>query len=429
MRFPKFLRKTLTHRRRRRNSQQMVDEQTYTYLPDECWEWIFGFLINKDDENLSSLSLVSKQFLSITNRLRFSLTLKEEARPFLPLLFKRFTNLTSIDLSLIRNHDYLDDLLCEISNFPLKLTSLKLPHRCRFPANGLQAFSQNITTLTSLTCYGTFFCNKDLSPIVDCFPLLKQFNLHHPLVINKPNFINSIHCMLSKCPCIQHLELRSTSFLTDQLVVEMCLFFGKLVSINLSGCLHLTETTLFSLVRNCPSISEIKMEGTSIGKNNLEHSGVYPQLKSLYLGSNSWLSDEIIIMYASIFPNLQLLDLKVCREISEGICEVLRKCCKLKHLNLAFCSNMKLHGMNFAVHELEVLNLSNTSVDDETLYAISKSFCGLLQLQLDHCKSVTEKGVKHVIENCTQLREINLAGLHLSDRNKKLFSRHGCHLC
>ncbi|XP_013451216.2 F-box/LRR-repeat protein 2 [Medicago truncatula] len=407
----------------------MVDEQTNTYLPDECWEWVFGFLINKADENLSSLSLVSKQFLSITNRLQISLTLKEEARPFLPLLFKRFTHLTSLDLSLIRNHLYLDDLLCEISNFPLKLTLLKLPHRCRFPVNGLQVFSQNITTLTFLTCYGTFFCNNDLSPIVDCFPLLKQLNLHHPLVINKPNFINSIHCMLSKCPCIQHLELRSTSFLTDQLVDEMCLFFGKLVSINLSGCHHLTETTLFSLVRNCPSISEIKMEGTSIGINTLEHSGVYPQLKSLYLGRNSWLSDEIIIMYASIFPNLQLLDLKVCREISEGICEVLRKCCKLKHLNLAFCSNVKLHGMNFAVPELEVLNLSNTSIDDETFYAISKNCCRILQLLLENCKGVTMKGVKQVVENCTQLRKIKLGRFRLSDENRKLLSRHGCYLC
>ncbi|PNX70603.1 F-box/LRR-repeat protein, partial [Trifolium pratense] len=101
--------------------------------------------------------------------------------------------------------------------------------------------------------------------------------------------------------------------------------------------------------------------------------GVYPELKSLYLGECPWLSDESIIMFASIFPNLQLLDLKNCNGISE-------------------------------VPELEVLNLSHTKVDDETLYVISKNCSGLLKLLLDYCGGVTEKGVKHVLDNCTQFR-------------------------
>jgi len=410
-----MIHETLTHHRCRRHSQQMVHIETDSYLPDECWECIFRFLDYKDDENLSSLSLVSKQFLSITNRLRFSLTLKKEAHPFLPLLFKRFTNLTTLNLTHFRHDRNLNDLLGQLSNFPFKLTSLSLPDQCRFPAIGLQAFSQNIKTLTSLTCYYTFFCDKDLSPIVDCFPLLEELNLSRPLVFNnnQTNFVNTIHRLISKHPCIQHLELRGNYFLNDQHVVDFSLFLGNLVSINLSDCLCLAETTLFSLVRNCPLLSEIKMEGTHIGKGTVGYSGVYPQLKSLYLGINSVLSDEIIILFSSIFPNLQLLDLKHCSQISEGICQVLKKCCKLKHLNLAFCSNVKLHGMNFAVPELEMLNLSNTKVDNETLYMISKNCCRLLQLLLENCNNVTEEGVKRVVENCTH-------------QNRKLFLRRGC---
>jgi F-box and leucine-rich repeat protein 2/20 len=368
--------KTLTHHRPRRHSQQMVDEETYSYLPYDCWECVIGFLINDNDvKNLNSLSLVSKQFLSITNHLRFSLTLNEGARHFLPLLFKRFINLTSLNLSLIHDDD-LDDLLCQISNFPLKLRSLKLPYGCCFPAGGLQTFSQNITTLTSLTCYHTYFWDEDLSPIdiVDCFPLLEELNLHNPEVLdsNKPIFVNSIHSLLSKCPRIQRLELNSTNFLYDQHVVDFSLFLGNLVFINLNGCDHLTEITLFSLVGNCPSLSEIHMEDTSIGKESVGHSGVYPQLKSLYLGRNSELSDEILIMFASIFPNLQHLDLPWCDRISEGICQVLRRCCKIRQLNLTGCSRVNIHGINFVVSQLEVLHLSNTNVDDETLYDLKE---------------------------------------------------------
>jgi F-box/leucine-rich repeat protein 2/20 len=154
-------------------------------------------------------------------------------------------------------------------------------------------------------------------------------------------------------------------------------------------------------------MERIGSESDVVGNSDsLLEFGVYPQLKSLYLGENSWLSDEIITMFASIFPNLQLLDLNSCNcnHISEGICQVLRKCCKIRHLNLAYCWEVKLLGMNFVVPNLEVLNLTWTNIDDETLYVISQNCRGHLQLLLEGCKGVTKKGVKHVLENCTLLR-------------------------
>ncbi|GAU46514.1 hypothetical protein TSUD_285960 [Trifolium subterraneum] len=535
------------------SSQQMV---TSYCLPDECWETIFKFNINDDDNHnrryLNSLSLISKQFLSITNRLRFSLTVYDGSTCFLGLL-KRFINLNSLTLatSFYFNIE-VDKILIKISCFPLKLTSLSLPHYCTIPANGLRSFSQKITTVTSLTCYQIRLLNtSDLFLIAECFPLLQQLDFSYPsgcknftsyedgveaislalIKLRKVNlsgfpindqslfhlfnnckqleevilfdcheitnqglasalcerptltslsFSNSLYnnpehiqvfaishfieslvslkslacialwklnisdellhsiareglpltrfvllhcsghsydgiiCLLSKCQRIQHLDLQYTYFLKDQHVIELSSFLGDLVSINLSNCYELTKSALFTLAKNCPSLSEIKMErvfGNDIegDSDSLAKFGVYPQLKVLYLGDNSWLSDEIIIIFASIFPNLQLLDLNLCDHISEvGICEVLRKCCKIRHLNIAGCSRVKLHGMNFVVPKLEVLNLSYTKVDDETLYIISKNCCGLLQLLLEHCNDVTEKGVKHVAENCTQMRKIKI---------------------
>jgi len=72
---------------------------------------------------------------------------------------------------------------------------------------------------------------------------------------------------------------------------------------------------------------------------------------------------------------------------------------------------VKLLGLNFEIiSKLEVLNLTFTKVNDETLYVISKSCSGLLHLILEKCFLVTMKGVKYVVNNCTQLREINLRG-------------------
>jgi len=113
------------------------------YLPDECWECIFKSLTYYDNSGiLNSLSVVSKQFLSITNRIRFSLTLNTPAVS--ERIFRRFTNLTSLNLSCY-NSD-LNALLCEISRFALNLTSLNLSYQPIIPADGLRVFSQNITT-------------------------------------------------------------------------------------------------------------------------------------------------------------------------------------------------------------------------------------------------------------------------------------------
>ncbi|KEH15402.1 putative leucine-rich repeat domain, L domain-containing protein [Medicago truncatula] len=126
------------------------------YLPDECWERVFKFLTDddhyllKDDYDnrgiLNCISLVSKEFLSIINRIQFSLTLNTLAVS--ERIFRRFTNLTSLNLSCY-NSD-LNVLLHEISRFPLNLTSLNLSYQPIIPADGLRVLSQNITTLNTL---------------------------------------------------------------------------------------------------------------------------------------------------------------------------------------------------------------------------------------------------------------------------------------
>jgi len=75
------------------------------YLPDECWEYVFRFLSDGDYHNnrsLKTLSVVSKEFLSNTNHLRFSITITVPNRLCLSRLLQRFHNL--IYLNLIHNY-------------------------------------------------------------------------------------------------------------------------------------------------------------------------------------------------------------------------------------------------------------------------------------------------------------------------------------
>jgi F-box/leucine-rich repeat protein 2/20 len=226
------------------------------------------------------------------------------------------------------------------------------------------------------------------------------------------SYIGILH-LLSMSRFLQHLDLQDATFLDDHRVAELSKYLFSLVSINLSRCTNLTESTLFALVENCPFLEEIIIEYTNIGKFGVANfssltDSAHMEMKSLYLTKNPLLNDETIKRFASICPNLQLLDVSNCSCISdEGIVEVLT-CCKIVHLNLSYCHKVNLHGLNFEVPTLEVLNLSRTRIDDKTLYAISKRVSRLLQLNLEGCFLVTAKGVKQVIENCTQLKEINL---------------------
>ena len=269
-----------------------------------------------------------------------------------------------------------------------------------------------------------------------------------------------ISCLLRKCNLLQHLDLQSTMFLDDQCVIELSLFLGNLIFVNLSGNAMVTDLSFFAIARNCPLITEIKMEQTGIGKQKVEEDSlmglvVNSHVKFLRLARNMWLNDESVEMFASVCPNLVMMDLSSCGRVLECSVEVLRRCCKIRHLSLPWSGGVKLFRVDFEVPTLFVLDLSGLRIHDETLSAISKSCYRLKRLHLDYCHEITAKGVKQVVENCKQLRVISLKScekvaadavavawmvfarpslreiiappqFRLTESQKELFLRHGC---
>lgn len=200
----------MERRTRRRNSLSSCSIQTRSktrrlatyfdfYFLDECWEFVFKFLINDVNSHGNNrlyfmcLSLVSKQFLLITNRIRLSLIIRNSTRPFLHCLLKRFTSLTSLNLT--PSSGDLNKLLYQISTFPLKLTTLVLSVQATIPANGLRSFSQNITTLK--------LCKMNFK-----VPKLEVLNLLFTRVDDETLYIITKNChiilqlLLVYCECV-----------------------------------------------------------------------------------------------------------------------------------------------------------------------------------------------------------------------------------
>lgn len=264
----------------------------------------------------------------------------------------------------------------------------------------------NLKSLTCLDLSYTYISNELLHSLALDPPPLRKLVLK-----DCSNYTYSgIYYLLSKCQSLKHLDIQKARFLNDPLFNMLCAFLGDLVFINVSGCECLTNLALFALLKNCPLLTEIKMESTGIGKVSMPSRDlvVYHQVKSLHLASNSCLRDEDIHMFAFMFPNMQLLDLSSCFYIKEGIDIVLKKCRKIRHFKFVRCPQANLCLINYEASKLEVLNLSNSRIDDKVLYVISMICPRLLQLDLEFCNDVTEKGVRLVVEKCIHLREINL---------------------
>ncbi|GAU45684.1 hypothetical protein TSUD_268160 [Trifolium subterraneum] len=211
---------------------------------DECWELVFKFL--------KSLSVVSKQFLSITNRLRYYLTIKLLTGPFLYSIFHRFPNLISLHLSNVHT----------------------------IPTDGLRAFSQNIATLTSLTCSDILYLNTtDMFFIADCFPNLKQLDLNHCYHLSEVGIAHVLrkcrnirHLNLSGCeglklseinfevPKLEVLNLSYTSVDDERLYVisKSCRGLLKLV---LDNCCDVTHKGVKHVAKNCTKLREISLRG------------------------------------------------------------------------------------------------------------------------------------------------------------------------
>jgi len=272
-------------------------------------------------------------------------------------------------------------------------------------------FVDSLGSLKGLTCLDlSFSCISDFmlcSLALESLPLTK-------LVLQGclDYTYDGIYYLLSRSRFLQHLDLQDATFLNDQCINDLSVFLADLVSINLSGCYQLTNSAFFALPRNCPLLAEIRMASTDIGRRpsvDLDLDFVYNQVKSLHLADNPRLHDEDINMFAFMFPNMQLLDVCRCNSISEiGIDTVLKRCPNIRHLNFAFFSQVNSFSINHEASKLEVLNLSHSRIDNRALYTISKIFPRLLQLDLEHCYLVTERGVRLVVEKCTNLREINL---------------------
>ncbi|XVF82137.1 hypothetical protein PTKIN_Ptkin16aG0020900 [Pterospermum kingtungense] len=203
----------------------------------------------------------------------------------------------------------------------------------------------------------------------------------------------------------------------------------KLTDIDISSLL-VTTSTLFLLSAKCPSLVEIRMKfarrfdphGVN-GNNNIAMSKNY-KIQNLCL-RNSRICDESVKKFALMFPNLRVLDLSNCPNVScEGIEAIFRSCKFLKKLILNGYRYRQLikDDREFPEVYLEDLTLSCSWIRDEGLAAIAKKCPRLVSLNLNKSDKITVEGLKQIIKNITTLKCLHIATAysHITDGDRLL---------
>ncbi|XP_058761938.1 uncharacterized protein LOC131635338 [Vicia villosa] len=343
------------------------------YLPEECWEHVLTFLINsvkqfditkpanpfhvfpfptdsldcKIKDNFESLSLVSKHFLALANRLIFSIRINHLHFCHLPLFFHRFSNLNSLHLSFDSSHDLdyaaIALTLCDISTLKsLYIFWIDLNDANYITSHYIDSFL-SFNGLNSLKFESSQISYYLLSSIATEALPFKNFVLQNCTGYS----FQGIYSFLSKCSGIKHLGIQGDDFLTNHHVFRLFLLLPDLTSVNLSKCSKLRPSVLFALVKNCRSLGEITMRCIYMDDfESVENYDIFidfdvnPQFKFLDLANNYFIDDETIILFASVFPNLQLLDLSYCPNIfkkEKGVMSVIENCTQLETIDLSSC--------------------------------------------------------------------------------------------
>ncbi|KAK2366143.1 F-box/LRR-repeat protein [Trifolium repens] len=299
------------------SSSQQTVTATCAELPDECWEFIFRLVINDDDDKnrnyrryLNPLSLVSKQFLSVTDRLRFTLTIYDSS--YFRRISKRFTNLNYLNLTSYTVDS--NEVLRKFSRFQWKqLRSLSLSDQPNIPTNGLRAFSQKITTLTSLDCSQIHSLNRsDLFLIAECFPLLEELDLsyYHPL--NCSSYVDGVEALSLALIKLRKVNLSGFPIKNQSLyyLFNNC---KDLEEVIIFDCDEITSTGLASAIRQRPTLRSLLFSNKKVreGFSTSQFIDSLVSLKGLTCLALDYLniSDELLYSIAREGLPLTSLDL------------------------------------------------------------------------------------------------------------------------
>ncbi|KAF7152703.1 hypothetical protein RHSIM_Rhsim01G0030500 [Rhododendron simsii] len=376
------------------------------YFPDDCWELIFQKLREDDERDLDSISLVSKRFLSISNRVKHSLNVKDKTRHLLPSLLTRFPHIKSIVIGSDINKD-IDGLINQIARSGvLNLQAVRFQLWCSTepPRDGFRALALNKKIrnyLKVLDCSG--LCSmqdKDLVLIPDLFPRLEELRLRTGT--DKSNDVGAritddcVDALASKLKELKKIVFKcGACFITDKSLISLSTNCVKLRKISLyissRGPHYVTEDGIDFVVQHSSNLTSLSLKLWSLQHSAFSFAigNALANAKNLHslTMTQELFSDKRICLVVKARPPLRKLKLvgfgRKYPEIHGGLKFLLQTCeLTLEELTLRSwaLSNTGISDLAQYLSNLTSIDLDGAfGLTSATFYTLTKS-CPLLEI-------------------------------------------------
>ncbi|XP_023548543.1 F-box/LRR-repeat protein 4-like isoform X1 [Cucurbita pepo subsp. pepo] len=446
-------------------------EENFPYLPEECWEMIFSFLLQRrHSHHFESLSLVCKQFLSITNTLRTTLRISELTIPAMSRIFSRFRQLKRIDLRNFKGVP--DDLLIRIAGSGLDIESLDITNQARFPVSGMNFLGSTMRNLRVLLCSKLgVLTDDDLVEIAKLFPNLEDLDISYPMNPLAPSCYSDItdsgiFALIQGLPRLRKVNLSGNSLVTDKSLIDLSTKCVWLREIAICDCDLITQSGIAKALRQNPNLSSLSANWIGIPSLNSDLIDSFLSMKNLNSIdlSESIISDQLLNSLANSCSPLKKLVLSHCHDFSfsgisfllnknpliewldleaanfltdESVKELSEFLPLVKLINLSNCSNlscsslfilarncpaltdieMKIvnlqkeegHPKDFVNPKLISLDLSgNKNLCNDGVGKIASIFPNLELLKMNHCAAITDEGIGDVLTACPKIRHLEV---------------------
>ncbi|KAK1275128.1 hypothetical protein QJS04_geneDACA003764 [Acorus gramineus] len=426
-------------------------------LPVEIWHSIIQRF---DVDDFEPISLTCKLFLSITDRLRTTLTISNNAVAVGVL--RRCRNVKRINVH-PRFRGDLVALVHDISTSGLPIETLDLSNQKLFPSQGVRKVRKTLgKTLKTLICQSIHsLTDEDLVVISEAFPVLEELNISTVGQRHSEGHTNvlGIKALASNLTRLRRINVSGIQAISDASLSALLSNCAYLTEVHVIDCKKISANGITSIIAQRPSLVSLSIctrplpvftdaralqrlhichsflsdnDLLSIAKSGLplrefrvpychgfSLTGLGPLLQAhhslthLNLKRCDFLTDESMALLAQNLREVTSINLS-CSQLTELTFMCLVNCCPLLvdvhmfNTNLGTCRDLCFSSMKRS--PIRSLNVScNINLNDETLIQIS-SVCPELQtVDLSESKGVSERGLIQLGLNCSHIRSLDVS--------------------
>jgi|GEM_PF-6525763 len=329
-------------------------------------------------------------------------------------LLKRYTILTNRQNRLEKK---ITALILHLKGFKgtNKLESLVIRQRNYFYPSNKELTDKHVKAFTSKHPYLTRVNFSNCPKITDVgigYIAKKHLKSFTPPPANYTT--QRLQRLFKNSPNLNCVNLRN-SCMDDENLKNLGKSLERLTNLNLSGCKLITDQGIFDLVEQRPQLKAINLSKTNITHQALIHIANHcPNLNHISLPREA-VTDAGLQALGIKCKHLETICIPGSAISNKGLLH-LNNFKQLQILNMAFCRKTTDSGIRklFETRRKFVrLDISGSSITDETLKIISEKSPCIKKINLTDCQKITPQGVDAFIKKTEKLKflkQINLTG-------------------